>query len=174
MASEFSTTPRILGMKVAHDLFAETNPAFGTYIIVEFCREFCSISPKSPSIALVYLAVPIALSRDTERSFAGTNIQTGLIAWLNRYPDVRLDIGTRLNASLDVVSASLKLGITSKALALVEGGAIGLGPNPPIKSPVDRLSKEPKNVIRRARRLGHWMGEAGTAGAIFSVFGVSL
>ena len=161
-------------MKMAHDLFAETNPAFGIYTIVGFCREFCSVAHQNPSIALVYLALPIAFSRDTESSFAGTSARTGLLAWLNRYPDVRLDICTRIDASMEIVSASIKLGVTSKALALVEGGAIELGSNPPIKSPVDKLSLEPKRVIRRAERLGRWMGEAGTAGTIFSTFGVSL
>ena len=160
-------------MKIAHDLFAETNPAFGTYALVGFCKEYSSVSTQSPSIALVYLALPIAMSRDTEKSFAGTNVRTGLLSWLNRYPDVRLNLGARLDASLDVVSASLKLGLTSKALALVEGGTIRLGPKPPIKAPVEKLPPETKKVIRRAERLGRWMGEAGTVGSIFSAFGVS-
>ena len=161
-------------MKIAHDLFAETNPAFGTYTIVGFCRKFCSVAHQNPSIALVYLALPIAFSRDTESSFAGTHARTGLFAWLIRYPDVKLDIVTRIEASVDIVSASIKLGVTSKALTLVEGGAIKLGPSPPIKSPIGKLSLEPRRVIRRAERLGRWMGEAGTAGTIFSAFGVSL
>ena len=161
-------------MKIAHDLYAETNPAFGTYAIVGFCREYESISTQSPSVALVYLALPIAMSRDTEKFFSGTNIRTGLLAWLNRHPGVRLDLGARLDASLNMVSASLRLGLMSKALALVEDGAIGLGSNQPIKAPVERLPAEPKKVIRRAERLGGWMGEAGSVGSIFSAFGVSL
>lgn len=161
-------------MKIAHDLYAETNPAFGAYAIVGFCREYQSTSAKNPSIALLYLALPIAMSRDTEKSFSETNIRTGLLAWINRYPEVRLNLGARLDASLDLVSASLKLGLMSKALALVEGGEIGLGSEPPIKAPIGRLPHEPKQVIRRAERLGGWMGEAGSAGTIFSAFGVSL
>lgn len=161
-------------MRIAHDLYAETNPAFGAYAIIGFCREYQAISTKNPSIALLYLALPIAMSRDTENSFSGTNIRTGLLAWLNRHPEVRLNLGSRLDASLDVVSASLRLALTSNALALVEGGAIGLGPNLPIKAPIDRLPPEPKKVIRRAERLGGWMGDAGSVGSIFSAFGVSL
>lgn len=161
-------------MTIAHDLYAETNPAFGAYAIVGFCREYRSTAAKNPSIFLVYLALPIALSRDTEKSFSGTNIRTGLLAWLNRYPEVRLNLGARLDASLDVVSASLKLGLSSQALALVEDGAINLGPKSPIKAPVEKLPPEPKKVIRRAERLGGWMGEAGSVGTIFSAFGVSL
>ncbi len=161
-------------MKIAHDLYAETNPAFGTYAVIGFCREYQSTSAQNPSIALIYLALPIAMSRDTEQSFSGTNFATGLIAWLNRYPEVRLNLGERLDASLDVVSASLRLGVTSNALAFFDDGAIGLGPKPPKKSPVGKLPVEPKRVIRRAERLGGWMGRAGSTGSIFSAFGVTL
>lgn len=161
-------------MRIAHDLYAETNPAFGTYVATGFCREYQSVSGKNTPIALIYLAFPIAMSRDTEQSFSGTNITTGLLGWLNRYPEIRLNLGDRLDASLDVVTASLKLGVTSNALELVDGGAIRLGTMPPIKAPVGKLPSEPKKVIRRAERLGGWMGGAGTPGAIFSAFGVSL
>ena len=161
-------------MKIAHDLFAETNPAFGIYTIVGFCRNYRTVSPQAPSISLVYLALPIALSRDTERSFEETNSRTGLLAWLSRYPDVRMNIAARIDASLDIISASIKLGVMSKTLVLVEGGAIEIGPSSLTKSSVHKLSPEPKKVIRRAERLGLWMGKAGTAGTIFSAFGVSL
>lgn len=161
-------------MRIAHDLYAETNPAFGTYTIVGFCREYCSVSSQCPSMALVYLALPIAMSRDTEESFSGTNKRTGLLAWLNRYPDVRLNLGARLDASLEIVSASLRLGLTSKALAFEDDGSLKLGSRVPIKSPVDKMPPEPKRVIRRAERLGVWMAEAGTVGSIYSAFGITL
>jgi hypothetical protein len=159
-------------MTVAHDLFAETNPAFGVFVIVGFCRSFRDISETAPAIALLYLAVPIAMSGDTQASFSETNSRTGLLAWLNRYPEIRLDLGARLDASLPIVSASVKLGLTSRALELGKGGVIGLGSNVPAKAHVDRLPSEPKQVIRRAERLGVWMAGAGTVGSIFSAFGV--
>lgn len=161
-------------MTIAHDLYAETNPAFGAYAAIGFCREYHSVSAQNPSIALIYLALPIAMSRDTERSFSETNVSTGLLAWLNRYPEIRPNLGARLDASLDMVSATLKLGLASKALALVDGGTITLGPKPPIKAPVGRLPIEPKKAIRRAERLGAWMGDAGSAGSVFSALGVTL
>lgn len=174
MAPGFPKAVGIREVKIAHDLYAETNPAFGTYAAIGFCREYKSASTQNPSIALVYLALPIAMSRDTGRSFSETNITTGLLAWLNRYPEIRLNLDARLDASLDVVSASLRLGLTSNALALADDGAIGLGPKPPIKAPVERLPAEPKKVIRRAERLGGWMGKAGSVGSVFSAFGVTL
>jgi hypothetical protein len=159
-------------MIVAHDLFAETNPAFGVFTIVGFCRSFWDESQTAPAVALVYLATPIAMSGDTQASFSDTNSRTGLLAWLNRYPEIRLDLGARLDASLPIVSAAVKLGLTSRALELGKGGVIGLGSNVPAKAPAERLPRESKEVIRRAERLGTWMARAGTTGSIFSAFGV--
>jgi O-antigen/teichoic acid export membrane protein len=160
-------------MTVAHDLFAETNPAFGVFTIVGFCRSFWEASEMAPAIALLYLAVPIAMSGDTQTSFSETNSRTGLLAWLNRYPEIRLDLGPRLDASLSIVSASVKLGLATQALELGKSGVIGLGSSVPSKAHVERLPPESKQVIRRAERLGTWMAGAGTAGSIFSAFGVT-
>jgi hypothetical protein len=159
-------------MTVAHDLFAETNPAFGVFTIVGFCRSFRDGAATAPALALVYLAIPIAMSGDTQASFSDTNSRTGLLAWLNRYPEIRLDLGARLDASLPIVSAAVKLGLTSRALELSRGGIIGLGSNVPAKAHAERLPREPKQVIRRAERLGTWMAAAGSTGSIFSAFGV--
>lgn len=160
-------------MIIAHDLFAETNPAFGVFTIVAFCRSFLERSENAPMVALLYLAVPIALSGDVQASFSGTNSRTGLLAWLNRYPEIHLGLGARLDASVPIVSASVKLGLASRALVLGENGIIGLGSNAPAKVHAERLPLEAKQVIKRAERLGTWMAEAGTAGSIFSAFGVA-
>lgn len=159
-------------MTVAHDLFAEKNPAFGVFTIIGFCRSFSEISERAPAVALLYLAVPVAMSGDTQPSFSETNSRTGLLTWLNRYPEIRLDLGARLDASLPIVTASVKLGLASQALALGNHSVIELGSNVPAKTYVDRLPPEPKQVIRRAERLGAWMAGAGTTGSIFSAFGV--
>ena len=94
-------------MNVAYDLFAETNPAFGAFGLVGFCSKYDLASGRSPVLALAYLALPIALSDDLETSFEETAVATGLLSWLNRYPDVRLDLGARLDASKGIVSAAL-------------------------------------------------------------------
>lgn len=160
-------------MNIAHDLFAETNPAFGVFTIVGFCRSFRKVSKDAPAVALLYLAVPIAMSGDVQTTFAATNARTGLLTWLNRYPEIRLDLAERLDASLNIVSASIKLGVMSRALELGKGGVIGLGSNVPAKTPADQLPPESRQVVRRAERLGSWMAAAGTTASIFSAFGVA-
>ncbi|ASP91652.1 three component ABC system middle component [Sinorhizobium meliloti] len=159
-------------MTIAHDLFAESNPAFGTFTLVGFCRKYAAASGKAPALPLAYLALPIAMSHDLDKSFTETIATTGLLSWLNRYPDIRLELGARLTASREIVSAAVRFGLSSRALALGKDGTIGLGDGAPATAPVERLPEDPKRVIKRAERLGTWMGKAGSAGSIFSAFGV--
>jgi hypothetical protein len=160
-------------MNIAYDLFAETNPAFVTFGLVGFCRKYVAASGRSPELALAYLALPIALSDDLETSFEETAATTGLLSWLNRYPDVRLDLGSRLDASKDIVSSAVRFGIGARALSLVADGTIGLGARSLSPAPVANLPENPKRTVKRAERLGTWMGKAGSAGTIFSAFGVT-
>lgn len=159
-------------MTIAHDLFAEANPAFGTFLAVGFCKAYVSASESSPALALLFLALPLALSQDMERSFSATNATTGLLAWLNRYPDVRLELGGRLDASKPTVSSAVRFAIGTRALALNEDGTIILGSAAPLISKANSLPQSAKSAVRRAQRLGTWMGNAGSAASVFSAFGV--
>ncbi|MCP2138558.1 hypothetical protein J2S28_005682 [Rhizobium sp. SLBN-94] len=159
-------------MIIAHDLFAEANPAFCTFLAVGFCKTYVSVSDSSPALALLFLALPIALSQDMEPSFSATNSATGLLAWLSRYPDVRLELGSRLDASKPTVSSAVRFAIGSRALALNEDGTIILGSAAPPISKTDNLPQSAKSAVRRAQRLGTWMGKAGSTASVFSAFGV--
>lgn len=160
-------------MPLAVDLFAEINPAFGVFTLVAFCRSYLSATKCSPHISLLYLAVPIAMSNDTQETFKVTNARTGLLAWLSRHPTLLIDLDARLDAALPIVTASLRLGLTSRALELGRGGTVHLGSNVPPKTHSNQLPQRPRQVIRRAERLGLWMAGAGTPGAIFSAFGIA-
>lgn len=160
-------------MTRSYDLFAETNPAFGTFVAITFCRSFQATSGSPPNIALLYLAVPIAMSSDTQASFSATNVKTGLLSWLKRFPDIQYQLGQRLNASLSIVTASLRFGLSSRALEIDDDGLVGLGYDVPAKAHTNKLPSGPKQAIKRAERLGIWMANAGTPGSIFSAFGVA-
>lgn len=148
-------------MKVAHDLYAETNPAFVVFTIVAFCRTYLVDTNPSVDVGLLYLVVPIAMSGDTEKSFSETNAKTGLLAWLTRYPAIRYDLGERLDASVPIVSAAIRFGLSSRALQLCKDGTVKLGPNGLPISVADSLAPGPRQVLRRAERLGGWMSKAG-------------
>ena len=53
-------------MTVAHDVYAETNPAFCAAALIEFTKAYLSAKPEGPETALAYLALPLALSGEVE------------------------------------------------------------------------------------------------------------
>lgn len=161
-------------MNIAYDLFAETNPAYGTFGLVAFSRKFIATSgQKAPALALAYLMLPIALSDDLDASFVETAATTGLLSWLNRYPDVLLDLGVRLDASKEIVTAAVRFGVGSRSLAIEREGTMVPGPRAPSASRVNNVPEDTKRALKRAERLGTWMGGAGSAASIFSAFGVA-
>lgn len=160
-------------MQTAIDIYAETNPAFITFGAVTFCRRFTEVAELPPHFSLIYLAVPLAMSDDLQESFDKTNARTGLLAWLTRYPDVRFGLAPRLEATLPIVTAGIQLGVLTRALDLGQNGDLILGSAAPAKALGEKLPPQARQVLKRAERLGAWMGTAGKAAAIFSAFGVA-
>ena len=71
-------------MRVAHDMYGETNPAFR--------------STRSPTSRTLTCQLPVALSGDLAAAFGGTNKNTGLLEWLERSPQVQVGLANRLNS----------------------------------------------------------------------------
>jgi hypothetical protein len=161
-------------MKVAHDIFAETNPAFCTYALGELLKSYQSICKVGPELPIAYLGLPIALSGDFAATFAETNKNTGLLEWLERAPSVRVGIAERVNASLDLVTDAVRYGCFARVLALSPDGHFALGEKKMKAAPVARLDDLSSGVIKRASRLGYWFATAGTTRNIFSIMGLTV
>src|SRR4051812_18468369 len=62
LASGIREAARKWRMRVAHDVYTETNPAFCAFALVEFTKAYSSVRPDGPETPTAYLALPIALS----------------------------------------------------------------------------------------------------------------
>lgn len=109
-----------------------------------------------------------------EPSFSSTNSRTGLIAWLSRYPVIRLEIRERVLACSPMVTEAIRFAILTRAIEMVVGGNLKMGDRQPVKSAVGKLPDGPRSALKRAERLGHWMAVAGSPSTILSAFGVEL
>ncbi|WP_246206968.1 three component ABC system middle component [Methylocystis heyeri] len=58
---------------IAHDIFAETNPAFCAHVLVAFTSAFQETRPSGPEATLAYLALPLAISNELAQTYDGTN-----------------------------------------------------------------------------------------------------
>lgn len=161
-------------MIVAHDIYSETNPAYGTYVLTMFVQGFIAADDAGPELPTTYLALPVAMSGDLATSFDGTNRNTGLLEWLDRSPQIQLGLADRVNRSMEIVTAAVRLACFTQTLALVNGTRLRAGTQKLKKSPIATLSDDTANGIKRAERLGYWFATAGSTRSIFDAMGLTL
>jgi hypothetical protein len=159
---------------VAHDIFSETNPAFCTHALSAFTSAYLSLNAEGPEVLAAYLALPVALSGDLGRAFDGTNKNTGLLAWLERQPQVQVGLSDLLNSSMEIVTEAIRFGCFSRVLFLAPDGRLRLGARKVNKSAVTALSDAPGQAIKRAERLGFWFASAGSTRIVFDMMGLTL
>jgi len=161
-------------MTVSYDLYAETNPAFVSFLLYRFVKNYSGDTLDAPHICLAYLAVPMAMSERLEVSFASTNAATGFLAWLNRFPESRVGLQRDVTQSKDVTAAGLRAALHSQLLSINPDGtlSIGVAKKPP-ENANGKLSSGPKRAVARAERLGGWMSKVGGPALIFSALEVT-
>lgn len=161
-------------MTLAHDLYAETNPAFCTYTLADFLKAYLEFDETGPELPLAYLALPIALSEDLADSFDGTNKKTGLLEWLERTPQMSVGLAERVNASLNVVTPAVRYGCFADVLVLGPDGRIRPGVKKVKATAITKLDAISARAIRRAGRLGTWFAMAGSTRNIFGILGLTV
>lgn len=160
-------------MRAAYDLYAETNPAFVSFLLYRFVKSHSDGGGEAPHISLAYLVVPLALSQRLEPSFSSTNAATGFLSWLNRFPEVRIGLQQDIDVARDVTAQGLRAALFSQLLELGSNGTVQLGgAKKPPENTKSKMSNIPKQAVSRAERLGKWMSSAGGPAAIFSALEV--
>lgn len=158
---------------IAHDVFSETNPAFCTYVLAAFSSAYITLNEEGPEMSIPYLALPLALSGDLTSTFNGTNKNTGLLEWLERNPRIQVGLGTRVNASMQIVTEAIRFACFTRVLTFDEGARLRLGPGKLKKSAAKTLSAEPAQAIKHAERLGYWFAMVGSTRAVFDAMGLT-
>jgi hypothetical protein len=158
---------------IAHDMFAETNPAFCAHVLVAFTTAFQESWPTGPEAPLAYLALPLAISSELAQTFDGTNRNTGLPVWLDRNPGILVDLASRVDLSLGIVTAALRFGCFSQVLSW-QGAHILRGPAQVKKVTSTRSGEAVAGAIKRAERLGYWLAAVGSQRAVFSMMGLTV
>lgn len=161
-------------MTAAHDVFAETNPAFCATVLASFTTAFVSLNEVGPDLPVCYIALPIALSGDLAAAFDGTNRNTGLLEWLTRSPQVQVGLAARVNASASLVAEAIRFGCFAHVLVLGEDGKLRPGGKMVKKSVLSRLHDESALAVKHAARLGYWFAMAGSTRTTFDMMGLTV
>lgn len=155
------------------DIYAEGNPAFTAYLIQRFVKKYCSTTTNLPHLSLIFIVVPLSMSARLEPTFSSTNSRTGFLAWISRFPEVRIGLGENITASRSIIAAGLKAAVLSDVIAINGNSYLCLGKaKGPPENLKTRLPYRPKAIVNRAERLGTWLAQAGSPAAIFSALEV--
>ncbi|MEB5967363.1 three component ABC system middle component [Comamonas testosteroni] len=161
-------------MAIAHDIFAETNPAYCASLLATFVKAYRVRNESEPEITLCYAALPLALSGDLATTFNGTNRKTGLLEWLRRSPSIQVRLAARVNGSLDIVTEAIRFGCFSNLLAINTDGKITSGMSPVPTQLKAELTQETQKNFDNIDRLGHWFASAGSTRTVFNLMGLEL
>lgn len=158
---------------IAHDIFAEMNPAFCAHGLVAFTTAFQEIRPGGPEALLAYLVLPLVISNELAKTFDGTNRNTGLAVWLDRNPGILINLAIRVDASLSIVTEGLRFGCFSQVLRW-QGAHILRGPAPIKKVTSAKSGHAVAGAMKRAERMGCWLAAVGSQRAVFSMMGLTV
>lgn len=161
-------------MAVAHDIFAETNPAFCTCLLATFVQEYRAVVGASPDVLLCYVVLPLALSGDLTSTFEKTNRKTGLLEWLHRNPSIQIRLASRVNGSLDIVTEAIRYACFTNVLAMTVDGKLVPGPSPMPKHLLIQLSQDSQAMFKHIERLGCWVAMTGSTRTVLNMMGLEL
>jgi len=159
-------------MKVAHDVFAETNPAYCAHVIASFVRAYQSISEQGADLVLCYLSLPISLSGELTSTFEQTNRNTGLLEWIRRNPAIQIGLAERVDDTLNVVTEAIQFGCFSQILTMDGAGRVSPGTKRFRRPP--HHSEEISSVLKHSERLGYWMAMAGSTRTTLDMMGITV
>jgi hypothetical protein len=157
------------------DAFALTNPAFCSLVLNSFVSGYEEQDPDGMELALAYLALPCTMTNSLAATFHSTNAVTGLLKWVARSPEIRLEIDRTIEETAALTRAGLVFGLQRRVLILDrQRGRLRADTaqltRAPREAPGARITTRPYTI---ARRLGGWCGGVGSAKTIFTLLGVT-
>jgi len=148
-------------MAIAHDIFAETNPAYCAALLATFVGGY-------------YAALPLAISGDLASTFDRTDRRTGLLEWLRRSPAIQIRLADRINGSLDIVTEAIRFACFSHLLTIDTEGRLVPGAEAVPKYLPKQFSENTQQIFKNIDRLGCWIASAGSTRTAFDMMGLEL
>ena len=161
-------------MNESIDILATTNPAYCSLVLRAFAKSYIEAAESEPEYPLAFFALPTILSSTISRTFQGTNSKTGLLSWINKNPEVRIELPAVVKRSVPIVRSALVFGLQTKVFELSSAGTIRLI--------ADRFPKEPKDPsniastcrhFSLAKSLGTWCGKIHSTSTVFIAIGIT-
>lgn len=156
------------------DIFAETNPAFCSIVLFNFCKGYNSEASDGLGFPLILLPLPIVLSGDLESSFANTRVDTGFFSWIDRNPSILLNLPDRIQDTLTITRNAVEFGISKSILRVADTGKIQPEEKGLSKKKFPQSSSKVGRAYTNAYRFGQWLGQINSVTTIYNHLGLEI
>ncbi|MCG5240947.1 three component ABC system middle component [Azospirillum doebereinerae] len=161
-------------MTMSFDTFNATNPAFTAITLHEFTKAYVETAGKGVDFPTLFLPIPIVLSDALKETFTHTNKNTGFFEWLNRSPEVMLNLDDRLSSTVKITQQAIRFGLQAKLIRIDDLGQFradmaGIKIKPSLSK-----YKIIANNLSRAKRLGHWVGGVYSTSTVFTTLRIAV
>ncbi len=155
---------------ISSDIFAETNPAFCSIILLKFISGYFYVTSDGVPFPLLILPLPILLSGDLCKSFEGTNQKTGFYRWLENNNGIILNLSVRVEESFAYFKPAIEFGFRKNIFLISENGKI----NPIAQNVKNTFSPSIAEQIKYAERMGNWLGQINSVKTIYNCLGLEI
>ncbi|PRT29283.1 three component ABC system middle component [Bacillus wiedmannii] len=164
---------------IASDTYASTNPALCSLIIWHFLKGFEEVNEHGCEFPILFLPIPIVLSKNIRKTFQGTNSSTSLLTWLSREPQILLNIARRIETASDITRKGIMFGGANYIVSFdIEGKVHSTNKGlvqKHLKEFLDMYGKDDlKEVFQISKRLGNWCGQLNSTRIILNIMGLTL
>lgn len=154
------------------DVFAETNPAFCSVILQKFCLGYSQESDCGVDFPIIFLVLPIVLSSESNRNFLNTNVATGLFRWLDRNPEVLVQLPDLVQETVSYTKRAITFGLSKKAFGVSKNGQFVVEHKEVFKN-TSSLDPYIKMTCINSFRFGQWLGQVGSTTMIYNSLGLA-
>jgi len=166
-------------MMISSDTYASTNPALCSLILWSFLKGFEDVNREGCELPILFIPIPLALSKSIRETFKGTNNNTGLLTWLSREPQTLLDISLRIETSKSIIKEALIFGNSNLIILCDENGLFHSSNEGLVQKRLKEFmdisgGEDLKEVFTISRRFGNWCGQLQSTNIILNIMGMSL
>ncbi len=145
------------------------NPVFCALLIRFFVDGYAKEGGKEVDPSLCFLALPLALHRDTRQALPGRT-STTLHSWVEQHQELRVGFSRRCRGLVPITKEAITYGSSASLIRVNESGSLCVGE---AKLPGKRGKTEEIVACEKASFfVGRWFSLAGTPERIYSLCGV--
>lgn len=161
---------------ISADAYATTNPPLCSLLLWSFLNGFEQVKKDGCEFPILFLPLPLILSKTIRNNFEGSNSSTGLLTWISRNPSVLINVNQRIEVTQAITREAILFGASNHIFYFNDEGLIFSNKDGIKVSKIftEEHFENGKEMLLTSKKLGNWCGQLEFTNTIFNVLGVSL